>query len=378
MQILNYLLTFLILGYIFTACQKSETRQEHIGEIALTKQNDIVIPLDSTTSSMGKIYHFTYDKDNNLLVLFNKPQQTLHFYSLSTFNEIHRLKYPKQGPNSVPSMIDVQMVSKDSIFILSSYVNRMYLSDWSGKIYNSYSLLDQTWDSEISFGFVTNKEKAYFQSLPMANPSQPETFYRSRAGASYDLNSNKSTAGLFEYPSIYKQDGPWGLYHNIFFQTMNNAGDVIVSFPLDPKLLVIRNGKKEYKINAPSQYFTKKTERIKTTENPIHYFITQNAYDKIIYDKYRDVYYRIATIAKDEIPSDFSEMSNPGLFKSISVMILNDSLKVIGETLLPKNTYDHQSLFVAQDGLYIAKTHPSNPELSEDKMAFTRFSLTKP
>ena len=99
-------------------------------------------------------------------------------------------------------------------------------------------------------------------------------------------------------------------------------------------------------------------------------------YGNIIYDKYRNVYYRVAYPEKDyDMAENFVELwqSGRGLF---SIMILDENLNVIGETLLPENKYRSDLMLVLENGLYISTSHYKNSDFNEDLLAFQRFGLS--
>jgi hypothetical protein len=94
-------------------------------------------------------------------------------------------------------------------------------------------------------------------------------------------------------------------------------------------------------------------------------------YRGILYDKYRDVYYRFAVSKGNEK----APLHQTRYHADISVIILDSDFKWIGETILPKNVYSYKFWFVGQDGLYISKSHPFNENISENTMSFGVFSI---
>jgi hypothetical protein len=59
-----------------------------------------------------------------------------------------------------------------------------------------------------------------------------------------------------------------------------------------------------------------------------------------------------------------------------SLMILNEDLKIIGETLLPENKYRSDLMLILEDGLYISTSHYKNPSFDEDRLVFQRLFLS--
>jgi len=96
-------------------------------------------------------------------------------------------------------------------------------------------------------------------------------------------------------------------------------------------------------------------------------------YHNIMYDKYRDVYYRIA-----EFPYEFKANESPfddPKGREFSVIIFDKDFNIIGETKFPGNKYFYKMSFVGRDGLYISENNLANPEFDENKLVFACFTL---
>lgn len=100
------------------------------------------------------------------------------------------------------------------------------------------------------------------------------------------------------------------------------------------------------------------------------------SYGKILYDKYRDVYYRFAysSGAIDDYSGDYLDLFRSGR-KSFSIMILDNELNIVGETSFPAYTYNSNLTFIVEDGLYISLSHIKNPDYSDDILRFQKLEL---
>jgi len=98
-------------------------------------------------------------------------------------------------------------------------------------------------------------------------------------------------------------------------------------------------------------------------------------YGDIVYDPYREVYYRFA-YHYTELDSK-KNWRGSAVFgrKKFSVIILNKDFEVVGETLFPEAVYNSYVFFVHRDGLYISRDYQINYDQSEDYMTFELFSL---
>ena len=99
-------------------------------------------------------------------------------------------------------------------------------------------------------------------------------------------------------------------------------------------------------------------------------------YGNLLYDKYRDVYYRIAfpqTEIEDE-KINTMELMRYGR-KVFSIIILDNQFNIIGETLFPEYTYNSNLIFIREDGIYISNSHFMNPTFNDDVLSFHKFEL---
>lgn len=100
-------------------------------------------------------------------------------------------------------------------------------------------------------------------------------------------------------------------------------------------------------------------------------------YGDIIYDEYRQLYYRIA-YPKDSLKEgeSLSDMMQSGRTR-FSIIILDKDLNVVGETMFPENLYRSNLYYIEKDGLYISSNHYKNSHYNEDNLSFDRFIVTE-
>lgn len=100
-------------------------------------------------------------------------------------------------------------------------------------------------------------------------------------------------------------------------------------------------------------------------------------YGNMMYDPYRDVYYRIAYPETEISPDvDAIELKQYGR-KVFSIVIADHDFNVIGETLFPENRYNSDMMFICEDGLYISASHVAAEDFNDDELKFHRFELMR-
>ena len=89
-------------------------------------------------------------------------------------------------------------------------------------------------------------------------------------------------------------------------------------------------------------------------------------YKHIIYDEFREVYYRFVYVGEEldtkQVESRTLEEKAKSL-SNLSIIILNKEFKRLGETKLPKDRYNASNYFIAEDGLHLSINNPSNPDM---------------
>lgn len=116
----------------------------------------------------------------------------------------------------------------------------------------------------------------------------------------------------------------------------------VYSFFFDEEIYVVSlEGKIKRKIPAKSKYIDKINVNRKVSDiaSLAETLCRIPMYGNLIYDKYRDVYYRFVYPETEMSQNEnFMDIWQLGRTK-FSIMILNKDLEVIGETLFPENTF---------------------------------------
>lgn len=172
----------------------------------------------------------------------------------------------------------------------------------------------------------------------------------------------------------------------IYYSTLMTNNKFIYSFYCSHNLYLTNDHQKVTVIPAKSRYI-KKDFKLTDLASGSFFKIVKSSwenpgYRNFFYDTYRDVYYRFAypgsKLDDSYKTEDITVLSDIGEFKPVfPIMILNSELEVIGERLMPENTYHIWMSFVGKEGLYISTNHSGNPDFSADYLRFELFKLEK-
>lgn len=171
-------------------------------------------------------------------------------------------------------------------------------------------------------------------------------------GAVLNLESMENTY-IVPYPEIYQKANWGGNMFRLGYTCFNPQEKLFLySFPASHNLYVydmVNNKTRSFyagsnRIDMISSYSNDVDEIYDDNKSTKHY-ISNPSYGAIIYDKYRNLYYRIA-----EIPQD-NGLGEYRMLKQLSIIILDQSFNIVGETCFsqPYGT----TVLVSPDGLLI-------------------------
>lgn len=348
----------------------------------LAEEKDISFPLDAETpQSIGSIQIFENDS-NRYFTFLNEYNNSVYFYDYDSLKIINKIKFEKEGPHGTTGKpLGHYILSMDSIFLYSYHTKYLYL-------FNS--------KSEMIDKFHTKPVRKRY--LPSAFPNTGTSmFYRNNkmylignTGGEYrdedSLNRpivtvqnllDKSVNYKMGYPSSYRE-GNWGgaQFRQCRWDFNSKTNRFVFSFPNDHYVY-----SSDLEVNTEIHYAGSKfSGNIKSLDVPKggrknkprrrRLFATNPTYLSIVYDPFRDVYYRFAQQPLKEYNDDVDNCFH----KPFSIIILDNSFNIIGEKKMDLDKYSNAAYcyFVTREGLNLC--HESD---NEDEIKFTIFKLKK-
>jgi len=348
----------------------------------ILKESDKVVTFklnNHTKSSINVMSLFTDSAGREYLTFQNPGQNEILFYDIHT-RELATVVNPEvEGNNGVGFYTGYYIQSLDSIFI-TSYGSTITLINRDAKIIDRFPY-DKAQDSIL----LENYCAISFVYKPIINidnklyimPSCNRWAAKKPVCAYIDL-SDRTVHALtgFEYPTFPGADNKAklsGIENDV--SRCFDGRRFVYAFYYDEDIYVVSpDHQSTRRVKVKSKYIDKVkllndyelTEK-EMCENP--------NYGNLIYDKYRNVYYRIA-YPETEIEKNVRtmELLMYGR-KKFSIIILDQDFNTIGETLFPEYQYNSAVMFIREEGLYISTSHPMSPDYSDDKLTFKCFTL---
>ena len=179
------------------------------------------------------------------------------------------------------------------------------------------------------------------------------------------------------YPSIFDHDveNPAGGY-KFTYDYNYQQNRLVCSFIGYDSLMVTDDLHHMRWIDGKSRYLESRRPYVPESGNPEQTFTKlkeMGGYLHLMYDKYRDVYYRFV---EHPCKLGFGEywMNDPKA-REFSIIIFDKDLNIIGETKFPGNKYFNKMSFIGRDGLYISENNWANPDFDKHKLVFACFKL---
>lgn len=362
-----------------------ETNYSHL----IKKSETLVLHLDEETVHPWVTgSYFQYLSAEKSLAYLNKIGSNIKLFDLTTGKTIKTVTLARFGPDNVgnePSAF--YWLNKDSIFVFSDLNNgRLSLINDKGTRLRNYELQskdDQHFVelSEVAGGIAYSKGKLYLGLRVASFAKMPSN----SSIISLDVKSGEFS--YIEHPlPINKNLLPKipidQRYASTHIDLNNQERKLIVSLPLSDDILVRDANDMWSTQNAKSVYF----DNLVFLRNPVMSYggTTEKYRDElrfmprytgVVFDEFRDVYYRIGRLNYNkELHLRRKSGERLKIYEEFSIQVFNSEFEKIGESkFLAKGLLYEQGLFIDERGLWLLCPQ----EEDEDEMEFKLMELTK-
>lgn len=335
---MRILLLSLIICFLFS-CKKEKSSSSYNCNLETTKMIKS-FTLDSDVKyNAFYLYTFSDDKGKEYLSFLNYRTNQILFYDLKTSEFLFKLNLYAEGPYGT--------------------------TDEGYKVLPSYTPSSHPYLPPV---FIDKKVYITQNAIERFNPID-------KTPVSVVIDTiQKSSKGLpLTYNVLTKEEKD---ANDTRFSRIFNGKEFIYSFYTAEDIVVASIDHSEIKkIKVKSQHIDSSTEKQVDSEQGPKLNLELARYGDLVYDPYREVYYRFAypkTILEDDIRWWGKAVYGR---KKFSVIILNKDFQIIGETLFPEAMYNSYVFFVNSDGLYISRDYQMLYGQSEDYMTFELFKL---
>ncbi len=367
----------------FSSCKKEKDFNENkVINIAsnyyLSVKDTISFPLDSITTNSTNCIQYIENDNTKSFSFLNEYNNTIYVYDYDTKEFKNKILLEKEGDNGVGKITGYKIHNKDSIFTYSYNESKLSIINCQSKIINSFKLLNENnikyppspkGITTVPINFIRNK--IYFGGS-IAGEYKDETKNNRPIMVSLNLK-NGATNFLYNYPDLYLNSN-WGgaLFRWITYDYDSINDKFIFSFPASHDIQIVStdfSDSKDYysgsqmfgsikPMDISKSIFSKRKRR--------KHYATTPSYGPVIYDKYKNLYYRLTDLPVPE--KDYKFGVND--VKHTSIVVLDSDFKWLCEQKLPEFSHSSHEFFVNENGLHLKKFNDN-----ENHITFTIFEL---
>lgn len=387
-----YLMLFCVLLLICFSCK--EGLNDNSYEL-IASDIEVSFPLDKNVKQTIKTLQYYRDDDGKEYLTFqNDKEPEILFYDMQTSQLIKTMRFSIEGPNNVGvGFVGYYIKNQEEIYLARMDINEILQVNDRGVIlkripYVQTNSGEQTVPSySTTFSYtpiVFIGSNMYLSQGINYTQYNKEVYEKSPICLIVDTVSRSVESVPFTFPPlvpVQKVIGYETLGTEFFYSRDFNGESFVYSFAFDEDIYVTSQSHRSVsKIKAKSRYIQQVNpshSRPPEFLDGIKKWSEIAMYGNLLYDKYRDVYYRVSypetEIGKTENYPDIWQYGR----KLFSILVLDNNFNIIGETLFPEYTYISTLMFIREDGLYISDSHYKNSDYDEDILSFKRFDLIK-
>jgi hypothetical protein len=376
---LSHLLIFTL---FFSSCQSDKSTEEKT--IELTSSGKFIsLDLDDSTANVSTgLQYFKGDKE----YLFNANWGTnsLQIYDLQDQKLAKELFFDFEGPNGIGGLFGFKVQSMDSIFLFTApFGSRFFMVDSDGEIKKriDYQIPEGGGSAFVHNAFMTSPPiiSGSFMAVNHRFPANireitSEELATKTFGYQINLTNGETTYFSHFFPADYLKSG----IKSLDFSRAQGKDKIVYSLHGDHRLFYSSAYDMPLRSVEATSSFLEETlpsfQAVATSEEFQRYTLASSRYGSLLYDSFRNVYYRFAfpTIPDVTVEDLRNLRTAPGPFV---VMVFDENLKLLTEKLFEAGTYLPDNSFVGEKGLYLSINHPDNPQNKEDQMVFELFEL---
>lgn len=379
-----------------TSCQVKDREQLKSAlvsdsSIEISYIDEISLELDNKTqgwSLCSRVYTNPKTKADQIAFL-NVLTNSIQVYDLSG-EKLHEFFCEKEGPNGVGEVDAFLYAGLDHIFVLNTSTYRIYQISPEGKILHLFQLPLRNDKGYFSIPYYTPGTNMFLKENHLFIPTVPGFFYFKERSDYIDQGQLSIDLDLTSGNSVYQISHPnKQLMKNSNFTNqvlnpfceINNSGERIYSFGCDHNVYIYNDdGNMNRSHSIKSKFAPEQLKGIRYWEwvneplqEAIHY-MNNFYYEEVLYDKYRDIYYRIVKHgANPEMKANDFNLKTSAPNVRYSMIVTDRDFNILDEIYLSEK-YVRGATLVTKEGILFQNfSHKSD----EDHMYFDIYKVTQ-
>ena len=370
--------------------QKADSSDNEYSLVPTKEYANFEIDAD-TKLYMKALYLFTDTATNKEYLTFqNATENEILIYDWESKKRLKKVVAEKEGANGVGKVFGYLMKSFDEIYLPNAHYPLISMIDTTGRIKRKIPY-KKTTDGDIlitarsitiihqPFNLIDNK---IYITQRLNWKYKYQAIEKSPISVTIDTITGIIKALPMRFPPIISSEKYISgvIEEEVKFSREFNGKEFVYSFFYDENIHIANIAHDSVRTVSAKSRFIKAPEKAKLADVSTNMKNTCELamYGNLIYDKYREVYYRFAYHSEDfnVDEENFFELYAFGRNK-FSIIILDKDFQCIGETEFPEGIYSTRGYLIRKDGLYLSTSHYKNPSFSDDLLQFERIELKK-
>lgn len=318
--------------------------------------------IDLTARELPTYFHFSNIKNetsgSNIFIGYNNFEHSFDFFDLKKKILIKKVFLDSNGPNAISSPSEFIFIDNNTILIrgvpfyykvdtLGKVIERRRMNDLSkGKNFVFINFMELGYpENSIAYG----NERIYSYILPLKDNFWEKKFYQQPIFVAINLEKNLTDFIPVYYPSQAANGKLFGYKLKPYILFLDNC--LLYNFPFSSRIYKYHlSNKKLEEFDIISNYTDNESESLSFSKFKGNYeslevdkhFLYSLHFHKIVYDPYKNLFYRIHSLPIENDPKNRS---------SNYMCIFNTNFEKIGEIKLPEKNLFINNYFPTERGI---------------------------
>lgn len=339
----------------------------------------IEIPISSNFNPDRTRSQFIESDTGDYLAVLNKIQFSIGIFDLEKKKLVQTIQLEKEGPNGIGLDNGFHLLNKDTLLV-ATIPPKIRVLNFRGEILNSISV--QNSSNTVNF-LSSNNETPFLFDQKKLYGIQPflENFFDINEEDAlevkpiYEVELDEPNLPT-EWFSSYRPKGFWREGKKDENLSWTDRYDSIIVAPYSDHTISIISKKtrklitrKAVKSNLVKEFQILDRNMLGGDRGIIEN-LTHDRYEIILYDRYRDVFYRFFFPG---LQAELYPLSPRQLLANrplLGVLVLDKNLDVIGEHIFNSHQVQSWNYFVGRKGLYVSTNNPNRDDFDENVLRY--------
>jgi hypothetical protein len=370
--------------YLIAVCLLPACSEKNVTPpVAIKVFNTLEIPIENSFNPDITRTQYIESDSGEFLAIKNRSIPEIIFFNIEQERATYKIPLFSEGPNNIGVDNGFEIVGLDCLLI-ASIPPKIKILNFKGEV--KFSIPIEDIDNDVNFlvannetPFLFNDDKLFGAQPFLRNFLEITEIEAVKVKHIYQVNMF-SEKEIVQWIPIYRPDNIWSEgRRDENFSWTDRYDSIIVAPYTDHRLWIISKSEKtliDYKAAKSTSVnnFHEISQKTFGGDKGIIENLKSDRYEIIIYDKYRDVFYRFFFLGVDSNDYSITPRELLGSRPKAGIMVLNSKLDLIGEHFFETHQIQSWNYFVGKKGLYVSTNNPNRDDFDEN---FLRYDIIR-